>query len=61
MYQRLLFDILSILVILKEEMMYQKILVPLDGSDLAEVARPHAESLALKYDAELILPQPVGN
>jgi len=35
--------------------MYKKILVPLDGSKLAEVALPHAESLAIKYDAELIL------
>jgi nucleotide-binding universal stress UspA family protein len=35
--------------------MYNKILVPLDGSKLAEMALPHAESLALKYDATLIL------
>jgi nucleotide-binding universal stress UspA family protein len=35
--------------------MYKKILVPLDGSKLAEVALPHAESLAIKYDAELVL------
>ena len=34
--------------------MYQKILVPLDGSKLAEVALPHAESLATRYDAALI-------
>lgn len=35
--------------------MYKKILVPLDGSKLAETALIHAESLALKYDATLIL------
>lgn len=35
--------------------MYKKILVPLDGSKLAEVALPHAESLAGQYDATLIL------
>jgi nucleotide-binding universal stress UspA family protein len=35
--------------------MYRKILVPLDGSKLAECALPHAESLAKKYDAELVL------
>ena len=35
--------------------MYKKILVPLDGSKLAEIALPHAESLALKYHAELVL------
>ena len=35
--------------------MYKKILVPLDGSKLAEVALPHAESLAIKYDAGLVL------
>jgi len=35
--------------------MYKKILVPLDGSKLAETALVHAESLALKYDATLIL------
>jgi nucleotide-binding universal stress UspA family protein len=34
---------------------YKKILVPLDGSKLAEVALPHAESLAKQYDAELVL------
>jgi nucleotide-binding universal stress UspA family protein len=34
--------------------MYQKILVPLDGSKLAEVALPHAESLATRYNATLI-------
>lgn len=35
--------------------MYKKILVPLDGSKLAECTLPHAESLAKQYDAELIL------
>jgi nucleotide-binding universal stress UspA family protein len=35
--------------------MYQKILVPLDGSKLAEIALPHAESLATRYDAALVL------
>jgi nucleotide-binding universal stress UspA family protein len=34
--------------------MYQKILVPLDGSKLAEVALSHAESLATRYNATLI-------
>ncbi len=35
--------------------MYTKILVPLDGSKTAEIALPHAESLARQYDAELLL------
>lgn len=35
--------------------MYKKILVPLDGSKLAEIALPHAESLALQYQADLVL------
>jgi nucleotide-binding universal stress UspA family protein len=35
--------------------MYNQILIPLDGSELAEMALPHAESLALKYDATLVL------
>ena len=35
--------------------MYKKILVPLDGSKLAEIALPHAESLARRYKAKLIL------
>jgi nucleotide-binding universal stress UspA family protein len=34
--------------------MYKKILVPLDGSKLAEIALSHAESLAAKYQAELV-------
>jgi nucleotide-binding universal stress UspA family protein len=35
--------------------MWQKILVPLDGSDLAELALPYAEELAAAFDSELIL------
>lgn len=35
--------------------MYRKILVPLDGSKLAESALPHAESLASAYRAGLVL------
>jgi len=36
--------------------MYNKILVPLDGSKLAECALPHAEELARRFEAqELIL------
>lgn len=35
--------------------MYRKILAPLDGSPLAEVALPHAISLAQQFDAELLL------
>ena len=35
--------------------MYNKILIPLDGSKLAECALPHAESLAHKYGATLLL------
>ena len=35
--------------------MIQKILVPLDGSELAEQALPYAEALAQKFEAELIL------
>ena len=35
--------------------MYEKILIPLDGSELAEVALPYAEDLAAKLDSELIL------
>jgi len=33
--------------------MYNKILVPTDGSEESEVAVEHAESLAEKYDAEI--------
>jgi nucleotide-binding universal stress UspA family protein len=35
--------------------MFKKILVPLDGSKLAEKALPYAEALAQKFEAELIL------
>ena len=35
--------------------MYRKILVPLDGSKVAEGVLPHAKSLAYSEGAELIL------
>jgi nucleotide-binding universal stress UspA family protein len=35
--------------------MFKRILVPLDGSKLAEEALPYAETLAEKFEAELIL------
>jgi nucleotide-binding universal stress UspA family protein len=35
--------------------MYCKILVPLDGSSLAELALPHAEALAQRFESELLL------
>jgi nucleotide-binding universal stress UspA family protein len=35
--------------------MYKKILVPLDGSPLAEAVLPHAEAIARLEDAEIIL------
>jgi nucleotide-binding universal stress UspA family protein len=35
--------------------MYERILVPLDGSELAEVALPYAEELAGRLDSEVIL------
>lgn len=35
--------------------MYEKIVVPLDGSPLAEVALPYAEELAGKTRSEIIL------
>jgi len=35
--------------------MYKEILVPLDGSELAEKALPHAEDLARRLDARLTL------
>jgi nucleotide-binding universal stress UspA family protein len=35
--------------------MYNKILVPLDGSKLAEIVLAHAEALATRYHAELVL------
>ena len=39
--------------------MYEKILVPLDGSELAEVALPYAEELASRLKTEVILFQVV--
>ena len=39
--------------------MYKKILVPLDGSELAKKALDHAEKLAEAFDAEIILFQVV--
>jgi nucleotide-binding universal stress UspA family protein len=39
--------------------MYEKILVPLDGSELAEVSLPYAEELASKLKTEAILLQVV--
>ncbi len=35
--------------------MYNKILVPLDGSDLAEVALPYAKELAERLDSEVMV------
>lgn len=35
--------------------MYKKILVPLDGSELAEAALPYAEKLAGRLSSEIIL------
>lgn len=35
--------------------MYKKILVPLDGSPLAEAALPHAETIAKSEGAEIVL------
>ena len=35
--------------------MYKKILVPLDGSPLAEAVLPHAEALAKSEGAEIVL------
>ena len=39
--------------------MYKRILVPLDGSPLAEKALDHAETLAKTFDSEIILFQVV--
>jgi nucleotide-binding universal stress UspA family protein len=39
--------------------MYKKILIPLDGSDLAKLALAQAEKLAKTFDAEIILFQVV--
>jgi nucleotide-binding universal stress UspA family protein len=38
----------------KEPAMYNKILVPLDGSKRAEAVLPHAEQMANRYGAEII-------
>jgi nucleotide-binding universal stress UspA family protein len=38
----------------KEPVMYNKILVPLDGSKRAEAVLPHAEQMANRYGAEII-------
>ncbi len=35
--------------------MYEKILVPLDGSSLSELALPHAEALAQHFRSEILL------
>jgi nucleotide-binding universal stress UspA family protein len=35
--------------------MYKKILVPLDGSELAEAVLPHAQALAKSEDAEIVI------
>jgi nucleotide-binding universal stress UspA family protein len=39
--------------------MYNKILVPLDGSELSASVLPHAEELARRFEAEIILLQAV--
>jgi nucleotide-binding universal stress UspA family protein len=41
--------------VFKETTMYNKILVPLDGSKLAEAILPHVEDLAQHYKATVIL------
>jgi nucleotide-binding universal stress UspA family protein len=38
-----------------EAAMYQRILVPLDGSTLSEAVLPHAEKLARALDVEIVL------
>ena len=35
--------------------MFNKVLVPLDGSDLAEAVLPYVEDIATRYSAEVIL------
>ncbi|MDX1613206.1 MAG: universal stress protein [Candidatus Promineifilaceae bacterium] len=35
--------------------MYERILVPLDGSERAEAILPHVETLAVSYEAEVLL------
>lgn len=39
--------------------MYRRILVPLDGSELSAAILPHAEELAKRFEAELVLLQTV--
>ena len=39
----------------KMEKMYQKIMVPLDGSKLAECVLPHVEKLATSYGTEQVI------
>jgi nucleotide-binding universal stress UspA family protein len=41
--------------------MYRKILLPLDGSELSELAIPHARELARAMDAEIVLLQVVDS
>jgi nucleotide-binding universal stress UspA family protein len=41
--------------------MYRRIIVPLDGSDLAEAILPHAEELARRFDAEVLLLRAVSS
>lgn len=35
--------------------MYDRVLLPLDGSEIAEAAEPHAMALAKKFESEVIL------
>jgi nucleotide-binding universal stress UspA family protein len=39
----------------RRQIMYRKILVPLDGSTLSELALPHAEALAQRFESEVLL------
>jgi nucleotide-binding universal stress UspA family protein len=39
----------------RRQTMYRKILLPLDGSTLSELALPHAEALAQRFESELLL------
>jgi nucleotide-binding universal stress UspA family protein len=45
----------------KEAQLYSKILVPLDGSDLAEAVLPHATEVARKFGASVVLLQVVDS
>jgi nucleotide-binding universal stress UspA family protein len=40
--------------------MYEKILIPLDGSPRAEASLPHVEELAQKFNSELVLTRVVS-